>query len=61
MAADLTLCCVSRISVIRVSVCDIGERLSIASLTTRNHVQNILDKLEVHSKSAAVASRSGGR
>lgn len=38
-----------------VSVCDIGERLSIASLTARNHVQNILDKLEVHSKSEAVA------
>jgi DNA-binding CsgD family transcriptional regulator len=34
---------------------DIADRLSIAPLTARNHVQNILDKLEVHSKSEAVA------
>lgn len=36
-------------------VADIGERLGIALLTARNHVQNILEKLEVHSKSEAVA------
>jgi len=36
-------------------VTEIGERLSISALTARNHVQNILDKLEVHSKSEAVA------
>lgn len=34
---------------------EIGARLSISALTARNHVQNILDKLEVHSKSEAVA------
>ena len=34
---------------------EIGKRLSISALTARNHVQNILDKLEVHSKSEAVA------
>jgi len=33
----------------------IALRLQISRLTARNHVQNILDKLEVHSKSAAVA------
>ncbi len=36
-------------------IAEIGERLSISALTARNHVQNILDKLEVHSKSEAVA------
>jgi DNA-binding CsgD family transcriptional regulator len=34
---------------------EIGDRLSISALTARNHVQNILEKLEVHSKSEAVA------
>lgn len=34
---------------------DIAERLVIAPLTVRNHVQNILDKLDVHSKTEAVA------
>lgn len=33
----------------------IAERLNISRLTARNHVQNILDKLEVHSKAEAVA------
>lgn len=32
-----------------------ASRLQISPLTVRNHVQNILDKLEVHSKSEAVA------
>jgi DNA-binding CsgD family transcriptional regulator len=36
-------------------IAEIGERCSISALTARNHVQNILDKLEVHSKSEAVA------
>lgn len=36
-------------------ITEIGERLSISALTARNHVQNILEKLEVHSKSEAVA------
>ena len=36
-------------------ISEIGERLSISALTARNHVQNILEKLEVHSKSEAVA------
>lgn len=34
---------------------EIAERLHIAPLTARNHIQNILEKLEVHSKSEAVA------
>lgn len=34
---------------------EIAERLHIAGLTARNHIQNILDKLEVHSKAEAVA------
>jgi len=34
---------------------DIAERLGIAPLTVRNHVQNVLDKLQVHSKAEAVA------
>jgi PAS domain S-box-containing protein len=34
---------------------DIATRLHISNLTARNHVQNILDKLEVHSKAEAVA------
>jgi PAS domain S-box-containing protein len=33
----------------------IAARLHISRLTSRNHVQNVLDKLEVHSKSEAVA------
>lgn len=33
----------------------IASRLGISNLTARNHIQNILDKLEVHSKSEAVA------
>ncbi len=34
---------------------EIAERLHISTLTARNHIQNILDKLEVHSKAEAVA------
>ena len=34
---------------------DIASRLHISPLTARNHIQNILDKLEVHSKAEAVA------
>ena len=34
---------------------EIAERLHISTLTARNHVQNILEKLEVHSKAEAVA------
>jgi len=34
---------------------EIAERLHISNLTARNHIQNILDKLEVHSKAEAVA------
>lgn len=34
---------------------DIAARLHISRLTARNHLQNVLDKLEVHSKSEAVA------
>jgi DNA-binding CsgD family transcriptional regulator len=34
---------------------EIASRLHISILTARNHVQNILDKLEVHSKAEAVA------
>jgi PAS domain S-box-containing protein len=34
---------------------EIAQRLHISSLTARNHIQNILDKLEVHSKAEAVA------
>jgi PAS domain S-box-containing protein len=33
----------------------IGNRLHISTVTARNHVQNILAKLEVHSKTEAVA------
>ena len=33
----------------------IAERLVIAGLTARNHIQNVLEKLEVHSKAEAVA------
>lgn len=34
---------------------EIAERLYISTVTARNHIQNILDKLEVHSKAEAVA------
>jgi PAS domain S-box-containing protein len=34
---------------------EIAHRLHISTLTARNHVQNLLDKLEVHSKAEAVA------
>lgn len=34
---------------------EIAERLHISRLTARNHIQNILDKLEIHSKAEAVA------
>jgi DNA-binding CsgD family transcriptional regulator len=34
---------------------DIASRLHISTLTARNHIQNILEKLEVHSKTEAVA------
>jgi DNA-binding NarL/FixJ family response regulator len=34
---------------------EIGARLHISTLTARNHIQNILEKLEVHSKTEAVA------
>jgi PAS domain S-box-containing protein len=34
---------------------EIGARLNISTVTARNHIQNILDKLEVHSKTEAVA------
>ena len=34
---------------------EIAARLHISTLTARNHTQNILDKLEVHSKAEAVA------
>jgi PAS domain S-box-containing protein len=34
---------------------EIAERLQISVLTARNHLQNILEKLEVHSKAEAVA------
>lgn len=34
---------------------EIASRLHISSLTARNHIQNVLDKLEVHSKAEAVA------
>lgn len=34
---------------------EVAERLHISTLTARNHIQNILDKLEVHSKAEAVA------
>jgi len=34
---------------------EIAERLYISRLTARNHIQNILEKLEVHSKAEAVA------
>ena len=34
---------------------DIARRLSISRVTVRNHVQNVLQKLEVHNKLAAVA------
>jgi DNA-binding CsgD family transcriptional regulator len=34
---------------------EIAARLHISNLTARNHIQNILDKLEVHSKAEAVA------
>jgi PAS domain S-box-containing protein len=37
------------------STAAIGKRLFIAPVTVRNHVQNILHKLDVHSKLAAVA------
>ena len=37
------------------SVPEIGGRLHISTLTARNHIQNILEKLEVHSKAEAVA------
>jgi PAS domain S-box-containing protein len=34
---------------------EVAERLHISQLTARSHIQNILEKLEVHSKSEAVA------
>lgn len=34
---------------------EIGGRLHISNLTARNHIQNLLEKLEVHSKAEAVA------
>lgn len=34
---------------------EIAEALSISVFTVRNHIQNILQKLQVHSRSAAVA------
>jgi two-component system NarL family response regulator len=34
---------------------EISARLCISALTVRNHIQNILEKLEVHSKSEAIA------
>ena len=34
---------------------EIAERLQISVLTARNHLQNILEKLELHSKAEAVA------
>jgi DNA-binding CsgD family transcriptional regulator len=34
---------------------EIAERLHISQLTTRSHIQNMLEKLEVHSKAEAVA------
>ncbi|MGE5278863.1 MAG: LuxR C-terminal-related transcriptional regulator [Acidobacteriota bacterium] len=34
---------------------EIAERLHISTLTARNHIQNVLEKLEVHSKTEAVA------
>lgn len=34
---------------------EIAERLHISQLTARDHIQNILEKLEVHSKAEAVA------
>ncbi|HEX7190785.1 MAG TPA: PAS and helix-turn-helix domain-containing protein [Thermoanaerobaculia bacterium] len=34
---------------------EIADRLHISQLTTRSHIQNILEKLEVHSKAEAVA------
>jgi DNA-binding NarL/FixJ family response regulator len=34
---------------------EIADRLHISHLTARNHIQNILDKLELHSKAEAVA------
>jgi PAS domain S-box-containing protein len=34
---------------------EISGRLHISNLTARNHIQNILEKLEVHSKAEAVA------
>ena len=34
---------------------EIAERLHISQLTARSHIQNVLEKLEVHSKAEAVA------
>jgi len=34
---------------------EMAERLHISTLTARNHIQNLLEKLEVHSKAEAVA------
>jgi len=34
---------------------EIADRLHISQLTARSHIQNILEKLEVHSKAEAVA------
>jgi PAS domain S-box-containing protein len=34
---------------------EIASRLAISNLTARNHIQNILEKLELHSKAEAVA------
>jgi len=34
---------------------EIASRLHISTLTARNHIQNVLEKIEVHSKAEAVA------
>jgi DNA-binding CsgD family transcriptional regulator len=34
---------------------EIASRLHISAMTARNHIQNILEKLELHSKAEAVA------
>jgi PAS domain S-box-containing protein len=34
---------------------EMADRLHISTLTARNHIQNLLEKLEVHSKAEAVA------
>jgi len=37
------------------SATDIAARLGISQLTARNHIQHVFEKIEVHSKSEAVA------